>query len=126
VGILLIVIARNVPRSSPAAPSALGWEWGLGLVVMTFISPLTEEHHMVTLLFPLALLLLKGPEGQWGPLDWWLLIGSVLLLGSLYSLEQFPVFHRGGWSILMTGKLLGAGCLGWMLLRRIRYSGTAT
>lgn len=121
VGVLLIAVARGVPRSKAAVPAVLGWVWGLGLVVMAFISPLTEEHHLVTLLFPLALLLLNEPTGHWEPLDWWLLIGSVLLLGSLYSLEQFPVFHRGAGSIMMTGKLLGAGCLGWALHRRIQF-----
>jgi hypothetical protein len=89
---------------------------------MVCISPLTEEHHLVVLLFPLALLLLKEPQGHWEPLDWGLLIGSVLLLGSLYSLEQFPVFHQGLWSIGMMGKLLGVGCLGWALQRRIQFS----
>jgi hypothetical protein len=92
---------------------------------MAVISPLTEEHHLVTLLFPLALLLLNEPHGCWEPLDWWLLVMSVLLLGSLYSLEQFPAFHRGVLSVMMGGKLLGAGCLGWMLQRRIRHGEAA-
>ena len=118
---VLIVAARAVPRSVASAPEARDWVWGLGVVVMVCISPLTEEHHLVILLFPLALLLLSGPRGRWEPLDWGLLMMSILLLGSLYSLEQFPVFHRGLWSIGMMGKLLGAGCLGWALQRRIRF-----
>ena len=119
---VLVAVARSVPRSAASIPATRDWVWGLGLVVMVCISPLTEEHHLVVLLFPLALLLLKEPQGHWEPLDWWLLIGSVLLLGSLYSLEQFPVFHQGLWSIGMMGKLLGVGCLGWALQRRIQFS----
>ena len=119
---ILIAVARSVPRSVASIPAARDWVWGLGLAVMVGISPLMEEHHLVVLLFPLMLLLLKEPQGHWTKLDWGLLIGSVLLLGSLYSLEQFPVFHRGLWSILMAGKLLGVGCLGWALQRRIRFS----
>ncbi len=123
VGILLIGVAWCVPRSKAAAPSVLGWVWGLGLVAMVFISPLTEEHHLVMLLFPLAVLLLNEPYGRWEPLDWWLLVVSVLLVGSLYSLEQFPIFHRGALSLMMGGKLVGAWCLGWLLQRRIRDDG---
>jgi hypothetical protein len=118
---VLVAVARSVSRSVASVPATLDWVWGLGLVVMVCISPLTEEHHLVVLLFPLALLLLKEPQGHWAPLDWGLLIGSVLLLGSLYSLEQFPVFHQGLWSIGMMGKLLGVGCLGWALQRRIQF-----
>ncbi len=121
---ILIVVARSAPRSAASIPAARDWVWGLGLVVIALISPLTEEHHLVVLLFPLMLLLLKEPQGRWTQLDWGLLIGSVLLIGSLYSLEQFPGFHRGLWSVMIAGKLLGVGCLGWALQRRIGASAT--
>ena len=47
------------------------------------------------------------------------LIGSVLLLGSRYSLEQFPAFHHGALSLLMTGKLVGVMGLAWVLVLRL-------
>jgi hypothetical protein len=119
-GTVLVVIALTVPRSSARVPSASARVWGLGLVAMVFISPLTEEHHFVTLLFPLLWLVLDEQDGRWELLDWWLIVASVLLMGSLYSLAQFPEFHRGVPSLLMEGKLLGAGCLGWTLQRRLR------
>ncbi len=50
----------------------------------------------------------------------WVLIGSILLLGARYSLDQFPEFHKGLPSLLMTGKLLGLVLLTWALVRRVK------
>ncbi|MGH7378503.1 MAG: hypothetical protein ACREKK_13945, partial [Candidatus Methylomirabilales bacterium] len=96
------------------------WAWGLGLTAVPLLSPVTEEHHLVVLLLPLMLLLLAEPWGRMGPRDQILLVGSALLLGSRYSLEQFPAFHQGALSLLATGKILGVAGLAWALVRRLR------
>ena len=119
-GAVLMAFARGIPRSLPLASPALDWVWGLGVTAIPLLSPLTEEHHLVALLFPLALLLLTCPGIDLPSTDILLLLGSVLLLGSRYSLERFPVFHQGVPSLLATGKLLGAASLAWLLLRSIR------
>lgn len=122
-GGILAVFARALPRTIPAGSSALDWSWGLGLAAMLLLSPLTEEHHLVVLLLPLALLILGGPVNPMRPSDLVLLVGATLLLGSRYSLEQFPLFHQGWFSLLATGKLMGVAAVAWILLRRLRDSG---
>ena len=87
---------------------------------MLLLSPLTEEHHLVVLLLPLTLLVLDRTDPPLRPRDWAMLIASILLLGSRYSFERFPSFHRGILSILMTGKLLGVIVLIWVLWGRLR------
>jgi len=53
-----------------------------------------------------------------------LLVASTLLLGSRYSLDRFPTFHTGVLSLLAAGKILGVGGLAWVLIRRLRASGS--
>jgi hypothetical protein len=119
-GALLVVLGRTIPRSAPSASPALDWAWALGVTAIPLLSPLTEEHHLVILLFPLSLLLLKFSEGRNSSADMLLLLVIVLLLGSRYSLEQFPVFSRGVLALLATGKLFGTACLAWLLMRMVR------
>jgi hypothetical protein len=118
--VLLVLFARAIPRSVRPDSPAADWVWGLGLTAVPLLSPLTEEHHLVVLLLPLILLLLAEPEARMGPRDQVLLLGSILLLGSRYSLEQFPVFQQGALSLLATGKILGVAGLAWCLIRRLR------
>jgi len=92
----------------------------LVVTAIPLLSPLTEEHHLVVLLLPLALILLARWEMALLSAESYLLLGSVLLLGSRYSLERFPVFHEGILSLLATGKLVGALCLAWLLMRVLR------
>ncbi len=117
---VLWVFAKAIPRNVPPEAQALDWAWGLGLVAVFLLSPLTSEHHLVLLLLPLTLLILKVSETSWSGWDVGLLLGSTLALASRYSLDQFPVFHRGWLSLLMAGKLLGIVLLACVLLRRIR------
>jgi len=117
---ILIWCMRIIPNPLPSCPSAVDWAWGLGLCVMLLLSPLTEEHHLVVLLLPLTLLVLDRTDPPLRPRDWAMLIASILLLGSRYSFERFPSFHRGILSILMTGKLLGVIVLIWVLWGRLR------
>ena len=79
-----------------------------------------EEHHLVVLLLPLTILLLGAPDKLIRQKEWIILLVSVLLLGSRYSLEQFPTFHHGAFSLLATGKLLGVFGLAWVLISRLR------
>jgi hypothetical protein len=117
---LLIMFARAVPRSLPTDSPKLDWSWGLGVTAVLLFSPLTAEHHLVLLLLPLSLLLLAELDPPWPRWDQVLLIGSILLLASRYSLEQLPAFHQGVLSLLATGKLLGVAGLAWVLMRRLR------
>jgi hypothetical protein len=117
---ILFLVARAIPRTLSSSSPAIDWAWGLGLALILLLSPLTEEHHLVVLLLPLMLLLLNEPPV---PLPAWemaVLIGSVLLLGSHYSLEQFPAFHHGALSLFATGKLVGVLGLAWVLAARLR------
>jgi hypothetical protein len=121
---LLIIFARAITRSLPADSPKLDWSWGLGVTALLLFSPLMEEHHLVLLLLPLSLLLLAGLDPPLPRWDQVLLIGSILLLASRYSLEQFAVFHQGALSLLATGKLLGVAGLAWVLVRRLKATGS--
>lgn len=117
-----MAFARAIPRSSSPTSPILDWEWGLGVTAIPFLSPLTEEHHLAVLLFPLALLLLTDSEEERFSADMLVLLAGVILLGSRYSLERFPAFHHGLLSLFGTGKLFGVAGLAWILLRRTRES----
>ncbi len=117
---LLVVLMKSTRGPhSPESPS-MDWSWGLGLTIIPLLSPLTEEHHLVVLLLPLTLLLLAEANAPTGWKDSVLLVTSILLVGSRYSFEQFPAFHRGPLSLLAAGKILGVAALVWVLVRRLR------
>ncbi len=118
--ILVVLFARAIRRPVAPGSPATDWAWALGITAIPLLSPLMEEHHLVVLLLPVALLLLGDGATPPRPWDQILLVGGVLLLGSRYSLEQFPAFHRGVLSLLATGKLLGVAALAWALVRRLR------
>lgn len=116
----LTLVARSLPRSTPPGSPASDWSWGLGLTAVFLLSPMASEHHLVVLLLPLTLLLLAAPTASMKPSNLVLFVAAALLLGSRYSLEQFPAFHHGWLSLLSTGKLVGVGVLSWLLIRRLR------
>jgi N-acetylglucosaminyl-diphospho-decaprenol L-rhamnosyltransferase len=115
---VLIVFARAIPRPIPPDSQKADWAWSLGLCAMLLVSPLTEEHHLVVLLFPLLRLLCADVPLRAGEIP--LTLGAVILLGSRYSLDRFPMLHEGPLSLLTTGKLLGIVALAWLLVRRLR------
>jgi hypothetical protein len=117
---ILIFVAKAIPRHLPTGTEALDLAWALGLVAILLLSPLVEEHHLVVLLLPLTILLLGAPDRLIPQKEWVILLVSVLLLGSRYSLEQFPAFHHGALSLLATGKLLGVVGVAWVLWDRLR------
>jgi glycosyl transferase family 87 len=125
VGGILIWCMRSIPNPLPPCHPAVDWAWGLGLCVLLLLSPLTEEHHLVVLLLPLTLVVLGRTDPPLRPRDVTMLLASVLLLGSRYSFEQFPSFHQGILSLLMTGKLLGVIGLTLVLAARLRNGGPA-
>jgi hypothetical protein len=117
---LLLGLARSTSRPVPADSMAADWTWGLGLTSLWLLSPFMLEHHLVVLLLPLSLLLLTESSPPIPRADQTLLVGSVILLASRYSLERFPALHQGVLSLLGAGKLLGVACLAWILFRRLR------
>jgi len=117
---IVVFTLRVIRWPTPPSPAAIDWAWGLGLCVMLLLSPLTEEHHLVVLLLPLTLLVLDRTDPPMRPRDVAILVASILLLGSRYSFEQFPAFHQGILSLLMTGKVLGVFGLAWVLISRLR------
>lgn len=118
--LLVVIFARAIPRGVSPASSAFDWAWALVVTAIPLLSPLTEEHHLVVLLFPLALLLMARWDVEVLSTEGFLLLGSAFLLASRYSLERFPIFHEGIFSLLATGKVLGVACLAWLLTRAIR------
>jgi hypothetical protein len=116
----LVVFARAIPRGVSVASPAFDWAWALAVTAVPLLSPLTEEHHLVILLFPLTLTLLARGDADLFSRESLLLLGSVVLLASRYSLERFPAFHQGVPSLLATGKLVGTLCLAWLLTRLLR------
>jgi hypothetical protein len=123
---LLLVFARAIPRPAPPGSIGLDWSWGLGLVAVVLLSPLTEEHHLVVLLFPFTLLLLYNAFATMSLKEQAVFVGSILLLGSRYSFERFPAFHQGSLSLLTIGKLLGAAALAWVLVTQLRVRRSPT
>lgn len=115
---VLAVVVRAIPRTIAPGSRTVDWAWGAGLCAMVLVSPLTEEHHLVVLLFPLLRLLCVDAPLRKGDLP--LLLGAVILVGSRYSFERFPMLHEGPLSLLTTGKLLGVAALLWLLVRRLR------
>ena len=115
---ILLVLVRAIPRSIPPDTHTVDWVWSAGLCAMLLVSPLTEEHHLVVLLFPLLRLLCADVPLRAGELP--LALGAMILVGSRYSFERFPILHEGPLSLLTTGKLLGVVALMWLLVRRLQ------
>ena len=103
-------------RPAPGTP-AFDWAFGLAVAAVPLVAPFSEEHHLVVLLLPLALLVL-APDAS--PRASVALAAAAVLLGARYSLERFPALHAGLPSLLLTGKTAGAGLLAWLLARRLR------
>jgi hypothetical protein len=117
---LLLGLAWLTSRPTPSDSTAADWTWGLGLTVLWLLSPFMLEHHLVVLLLPLSLLLLTEPDSPPSGAEQAMLVATILLLASQYSLERFPIFRDGIPSLLTTGKLLGVVGLAWILARRLR------
>lgn len=105
--VFLLYLAMNIPRVTLPFSHPVDEVWGMGVAAVLLISPHTLEHHLVVLLLPLMMLLLRPEWSHWTRTNVVLFIGATLLLSARYSLERFPVFHQGWPSLLANGKLLG-------------------
>ena len=117
-GAVVVTLARALPRAVAPASPAFDWAWGLGLTAVLLLSPLAEEHHLVVLLLPVTLLLLRVEALRAATAS--VLVVSVLLLAARYSLNRFPALHSGPAALLMVGKLAGVAGLAYVLARRLR------
>jgi hypothetical protein len=117
---LLVGLARATSHPTSPDSTAADWTWGLGLTVLWLLSPFMLEHHLVVLLLPLSLLLLTESDSSPSWRQQAVLVATILLLASRYSLERFPIFQNGVLSLLATGKLLGVAGLAWLLVRRLQ------
>ena len=115
---IAVTVARALPRAVETASPAFDWAWGLGLAAILLVSPLTEEHHLVILLLPLTLLLLRadGLRASTGAV----LAVSVLLVAARYSLARAPVLHAGPAAVLLMGKIVGVAGVAYVLARCLR------
>ncbi len=112
--------ANNVVERDP---EHVDWAWGLALSAVLLFSPMTEEHHLVVLLLPLTCLLLSPVMPTIFSVRGLLLLGSLVLLASRYSLNQFPLFHQGIYSLAMLGKTAGIAGLAVLLLVQLSRDG---
>src|SRR5207245_3563698 len=105
-------------RGRPApGTAAFDRAFGLAVAAVPLVAPIAEEHHLVVLLLPLALLVLAADASPRASAP---LVVTAVLLGARYSLERFPALHAGVLSLLLTGKTVGVGLLVWLLARRLR------
>ncbi len=120
--ILAVVVgfARAAPRRPAPGSLALDWAWGLGLAAALLISPMLEEHYMVVLLLPVALLVRHAVDEPLPAADRGLLVASVLLVGVPYSLMRFAPFQSGPPALLPSARLLGVVVLAGLLARLCR------
>jgi glycosyl transferase family 87 len=103
-------------RPTPGTP-AFDHAFGLAVAAVPLVSPFAEEHHLVVLLLPLALLILAAERVTAATVA---LVGAAVLIGARYSLERAPVLHAGPASLLMSGKIVGVALLAWLLARGCR------
>jgi hypothetical protein len=117
---ILALVIRALRRASAARGVARDWAWALAATTVLLVTPMMEEHHLVLMLFPLAVLLLA--RDAWPPrsaLDSVLLVTGVVLLATRYSLVDFPRFQSGLPALALGAKVLGAGLIGAALVRRL-------
>jgi len=105
-------------RGRPApGTAAFDRAFGLAVAAVPLVAPIAEEHHLVVLLLPLALLVLAADAT---PRAGVALMAAAVLIGARYSLDRYPALHAGVPSLLLTGKLAGVAVLAWLLVPRAR------
>lgn len=117
---VVVWVLRRPSGSDDGGGPARDFGWALALVAVPLLSPFTEEHHLVLLLFPIALLLCHAETAAWRRPDIILLGASILLVATRYSGNRLTVLHTGLPSLLMAGKIVGVALLALVLIRRIR------
>jgi hypothetical protein len=118
-GAVVLGFAWIVPRRLAGESRRLDWAWGLGLCALLLVSPMLEEHYVVVLLLPAALLVLRAVDDPLPVPDLALLVASLLLLGTPYSLIRLDAFWSGPLALLASGRMLGVAALAWLLARRL-------
>ncbi|MBU1044137.1 MAG: DUF2029 domain-containing protein [Candidatus Omnitrophica bacterium] len=88
-------------------------------LLMLFITPFTECHHL-TILLPAFFFLFYDTIEKKGNNDKILYLSAFFLIALKYSLNQFPSFHSGISSLLSMGKFYGLIMLYVLVLRLMK------
>lgn len=114
---ILMAAAWALRATPPPGSAAFDAAFGLAVCLVPLVAPFAEEHHLVPLLLPLALLVLAA---DLSPRTGAVLALAAALIGARYSFERAPALLTGAPSLLTAGKLGGVALLGWLLARRAR------
>jgi N-acetylglucosaminyl-diphospho-decaprenol L-rhamnosyltransferase len=118
-GALLSLVVAAL-RSGPAGQDVEDWSWALAIAAVPLTTPMMEEHHLVVLILPLALSILRPGVGR---RDAGLLVASTVLLASRYSFVRFGSVQSGLAALALGGKLVGVILLAGALALRLRDAG---
>ncbi len=117
---VVLGLAWALPRGVEGDSRTMDRAWGLGVVALLLLSPMLEEHYLVLLLLPVSLIVLSVSDDSLGTGDRVLLVASLVLLATPYSLMRFAAFRSGPLALVASGKLAGVLGLAWLLVRLLR------
>ena len=117
---VVLGLAWALPRGVEGDSRTMDRAWGLGVVALLLLSPMLEEHYLVLLLLPVSLIVLSASDDSLGTGDRVLLVASLVLLATPYSLMRFAAFRSGPLALVTSGKLAGVLGLAWLLVRLLR------
>jgi hypothetical protein len=86
-GLALLLLARTISRSRGVKLHRLALEYGLAIVGMLFVSPLSEDIHYVYLLIPMAAI---AASVVWGPAGSRERLGIAAALAACYTYLSLP------------------------------------
>ena len=93
--------------------------WMLALAALPLASPLAEENHFVVELIPLLFVLARAFDFR-TTAERVMVLTTILLLASRYSLEGFAALSTGMPALAQTGKIVGVAVLTVLTARLVR------